>query len=182
MCTCRSGNILLTDGIPHKRRAKLGDLGLARTLQMPVSTAVGVQGTFIYMVGPRAAHACVDRGVRAALVPAVHTPGCTCWLLPESTLMLHCVSLRSLPHAGLGAGLCLSCAACSCLPGVTPCACWQAPEQLFLKPGMELSTKADTYSFGVVLWEVRHIHIMLCSRCLTVVWLVRWQHGHAKSC
>ena len=30
----------------------------------------------------------------------------------------------------------------------------QAPEQLFLKPGMELSTKADTYSFGVVLWEV----------------------------
>ena len=30
----------------------------------------------------------------------------------------------------------------------------QAPEQLFLKPGMELSSKADVYSFGIVLWEV----------------------------
>lgn len=56
MYACRSGNILLTDGLPHKRRAKLGDLGLARTLQMPVSTAVGVQGTFIYMVSTSMLH------------------------------------------------------------------------------------------------------------------------------
>ena len=32
--------------------------------------------------------------------------------------------------------------------------CAQAPEQLFLKPGMTLTSKADVYSFGIVLWEV----------------------------
>ena len=56
----RSGNILLTEGQPHKRRAKLGDLGLARTLQSPLSTAGAVQGTFIYMVRcTRAPAACL---------------------------------------------------------------------------------------------------------------------------
>lgn len=39
----RSPNILLTEGPSHKRRAKLGDVGLARTLQMPPTVSDALQ-------------------------------------------------------------------------------------------------------------------------------------------
>ena len=43
LCMCRSPNILLTEGPSHKRRAKLGDVGLARTLQTPPTVSDALQ-------------------------------------------------------------------------------------------------------------------------------------------
>ena len=31
---------------------------------------------------------------------------------------------------------------------------YMAPEMMFLKPGQDLTTKADIFSYAVTLWEV----------------------------
>ena len=51
LCMCRSPNILLTEGPSHKRRAKLGDVGLARTLQTPPTVSDALQVGQLWVLG-----------------------------------------------------------------------------------------------------------------------------------